>query len=197
MNKFSLCCALCSVILLTACGTNQQNKKNITQTPIKTNILGIELGEKITPGLIEVDLTRATEKEFHISNEQKFDVATLYTAHPSYSSFFNFGNKNWHYAVVKVDQNSLVYKVELHATFESIEQAKKDYESIIEIYEGKYGQGNADGEQHTFWTDGKTHVGVQYVESSNMRGEDRSYCVLYYKNTVLGEAVNKASQPDI
>lgn len=62
----------------------------------------------------------------------------------------------------------------------------------------KYGQGNSNEEfQNIFWTDDTNSVGLTYVESSAINGNDRSFCSLYYVNRELAHALEEANTPDI
>lgn len=191
---------LLSALIIIACGNNQQPLRVVSETPVKTNVLGVELCSKVTKDQVKTTLNNATEKTFY-AVEDNLDYYKVITANPCFDSNFSFGTRFWHYARVYVDQKDLVYRIELTQTFESIDKAKEEYESVYALYTHKYGKGNEQhndkGESLTFWTDDTNSVGVFYEESATIKGEDRSYCILYYVNRELADAVDAAMQPDI
>lgn len=186
---------LISALSAIACGNNQQPKRIVSETPVKTNVLGIELGAKVSAEQVKQSLKKATDKTFSTHIEKIDDVESCIRAIPAYDNYFIFANMSWHYADIRLNQNNLVYEIELTSSFESVEQAKEMFEAVKAIYDNKYGKGNEEG-QWKFWTDDTNSVGISYEKSSAINGNDRSFCHLYYTNISLINALQAAKQPD-
>ena len=61
----------------------------------------------------------------------------------------------------------------------------------------KYGQYNSYIEGNAFWTDDTNSVGVEYIESNAINGNDRSFASMYYVNIELAEEFEESLVPDV
>lgn len=172
-----------------------QSRIIVTEVPIKTEILGIELCKKIhTTDEINDALAEHTNKYF-FTTPQKDGNAEVFRSIPI-GFGFNYGGLSWTYIDVAVTNNSEVCMVKLFGSYESEETAKQQYDSAVAIFSQKYGNGNV-SENNTFWTDGANSVGLSHYKASALNGSDRSFCELYYVNIELSDKVVAENQPDI
>ena len=171
-----------------------QNKRIVSEVPIKTEVLGIQLCKHMTSGDVEDALADNTDLYF-LTMPQKNGNIEFYRSMPMGLSL-NYGGLTWTYIDVGVTKDSEVYVVNLVGSYESVENAKQQYDSAVAIFTQKYGKGNA-SENNIFWTDDVNSVGLTYSESSSLIGSDRSFCELYYVNIALSNKVQEENQPDI
>ncbi len=172
-----------------------QSRIIVTEVPIKTDILGIELCKAIyNEDDINDALAEHTNKYF-FTTPQKDGNVEVFRSIPLGLSF-NYGGLSWTYVDVAVNSNSDVYMVKLVGSYESEETAKQQYESAVAIFSQKYGKGNVI-ENNTFWTDNANSVGLIYYKASTLNGSDRNFCELYYTNIELFEKVGVENKPDI
>ena len=172
-----------------------QSRIIVTEVPIKTEILGIELCKKIyTTDEINDALAEHTNKYF-FTTPQKDGNAEVFRSIPIGLSF-NYGGLSWTYIDVAVTNNSDVCMVKLVGSYESEETAKQQYESAVAIFSQKYGNGNV-SENNTFWTDGANSVGLRHFKACALSGSDRYFCELYYVNIELSDKVVAENQADI
>jgi hypothetical protein len=174
---------------------NKQVKRIISETPVKSEILGLKLCSQTTSEQIETALSKSTEKIF-FTYEEKWGIETMVRAVP-YSLNFIFGGLNWNYIDIHLDQNSRIYLIQFVASFESLDKAIDLFNQAKTIYTNHYGKGNENDEQNIFWTDDINFIRLFYKDSATISGDDRSFCVLYYVNIELANAAEKANQPDI
>lgn len=180
-----------SVITVVSCNLTG---KIITDTPVKTNILGIELCKNMTSDEVADSLTRNTENLF-LSMPIKKGTIEVYRSFPM-GLYFTYGGLSWSYVDVFVT-NEIVYMISLVDSYESVENAKQKYDSAIDLFTQKYGKGNLADKSSTFWTDNVNTVVLRHGASSALDGSDRSFCELCYINVALTDKVNKENQPDI
>jgi len=166
----------------------------VTDVPIKTEVLDIELCKKMTSDDVENALANNTDLYF-LTMPQKDGNVEVYRSIPLGLSF-NYGGLSWTYIDVGVTKDSEVYVINLVGSYESVENAKQQYDSAVAIFAQKYGKGNV-GEGNTFWTDNVNSVILTYYESSSLNGADRSFCELCYTNIGLSNKVETENQPDI
>ena len=171
-----------------------QTGRIVTDTPIKTEILGIELCKKMSSSEVQNALTKNSDR-FFLTLPQKYGNVDIYRSTPMGMNF-TYGGLSWSYVDVGVTKDSEVYVLNLVGSYESVESAKQQYDAAVAIFTQKYGKGNVK-EGNTYWTDDVNSVGLSYHESSALDGSDRSFCELYYINIALGEKVNAENQPDI
>lgn len=109
-----------------------------------------------------------------------------------------YGDGLLQYVDVTLDGDDNITAIGLTASYENIENAKRQYEQIVSTFEQKYGKGNVHPEgQLTFWTDDVNSVGVYYQESASIDGSDRSFCSLYYTNIALSDKLDAQNMSDI
>lgn len=182
-------------LLLWACGNNTQ-KRIVSEVPIKTEVLGLKLGDVSSEKAVEKALTKATGK-YVLTESQKNGIATVVRAIPT-SLEIAYGGLSWHYVDVTLDKDKKIAQISIVASFENIERAKEQFNAAGQVFTQKYGQGNINQEaQNAFWTDDTNSVGLSYMESSALNGEDRSFCTLYYVNRDLYTALEEANIPDV
>ena len=182
-------------LLLWACGNNTP-KRIVSEVPIKTEVLGLKLGDVSSEKAVEKALAKATGK-YVLTESQKNGIATVVRAIPT-SLEIAYGGLSWHYVDVTLDKEKKIAQIAIVASFENIERAKEQFNAAGQVFTQKYGQGNINQEaQNAFWTDDTNSVGLSYMESSAINGEDRSFCTLYYVNRDLYNALEEANIPDV
>ena len=186
---------IASLIIIMSCGNGAQNRI-VSETPIKTDVFGLRLGEPSSQKAIENALTKEVGKSVY-GDSQKDGVGTTVRAFPL-SLEINYGGLSWHYLDVSLNEDKQIVQIALVGSFESVERARDQFEAAKEIFTQKYGKGNNNEEyQNIFWTDDKNSVGITYQESSAINGNDRSFCTLYYVNIDMATAFEEANTPDI
>lgn len=182
-------------LLLWACGNNTP-KRIVSEVPIKTEVLGLKLGDVSSEKAVEKALTKATGK-YVLTESQKNGIATVVRAIPT-SLEIAYGGLSWHYVDVTLDKDKKIAQIAIVASFENIDRAKEQFNAAGQVFTQKYGQGNLNKEaQNAFWTDDTNSVGLTYMESSALNGEDRSFCTLYYVSRDLYNALEEANVPDV
>lgn len=182
-------------LLLWACGNNTP-KRIVSKVPIKTEVLGLKLGDVSSEKAIEKALTKATGK-FVLTESQKDGIATLVRVIPT-SLEIVYGGLSWHYVDVTLDKEKKIAQIAIVASFENIDRAKEQFNAAGYVFTQKYGQGNVNQEaQNAFWTDDTNSVGLSYMETSALSGEDRSFCTLYYVSRDLYNTLEEANIPDV
>ena len=191
----SIATLIAASILLWACG-NKAQKRIVSEVPIKTEVLGLKLGDVSSEKAIEKALTKETGK-FVLTEIQKNGIATVVRAFPIPMEI-SYGGQSWHYVDVTLDQNKKIAQISIVASFESIDRAKDHFNAAGQIFTQKYGKGNiSEKHKNAFWTDETNSVGLSFMESSAVNGDDRSFCSLYYVNRELYETLEEANQPDV
>lgn len=191
----SITAIITASLLLWACGNNTP-KLIVSDVPIKTEVLGLDLCLPSSEKAIEKALNKVTGK-YVLTETQQDGIATIVRAIPS-SLEIPYGGMSWHYIDVTLDQNERIVQIGIVASFESVDRAKKQYDAAVKVFSQKYGQGNINEQhQNTFWTDNTNTVGLSYVESSSLNGNDRSFCTLYYLNRELHNTLEEANKPDV
>ena len=191
----SIAALITASLLFFACGNNPQ-KRIVSETPIKTEVLGLKLCDVTSERAIEKAISKAVDKMV-VTDTQKNGVETVVRAFPM-SFDINYGGLSWTYADVTLNEDKKIVQISLVASYENIERAKEQYAAATRVFTQKYGQGNSNEEyQNIFWTDDTNSVGLTYVESSAVNGNDRSFCTLYYVNRELAHALEEANTPDI
>ena len=167
----------------------------VTDTPIKTNILGVELCKKMTSKEVNDALMESTDK-FFVSLPQMDGDLKFYRSIPMGMNFM-YGSLTWSYIDIGVTQEKEVYSIGLKGSYESIENAKQQFNSAVKLFTQKYGKGNSWMSNNMFWTDDVNSVGLLYEATSSIDGSDRSFCYLYYTNIALNDKAEQENQPDI
>lgn len=183
------------IVSLLAFVSCNQTGRIVTDTPIKTNILGIELCKKVTTSEVADALMKHTDKYFTCM-PQKGSVSEIYRSFPMDMNFA-YGGLSWTYVDIGVTKDKEVYTVYLVGSYESVENAQKQFDAAVELFTQKYGKGNKVEDGAMFWTDNTNSVGLRYYASSALNGADRSFCELYYVNIELSDKVEEENQLDI
>jgi len=183
--------------LFVVIGCNQKAPSRIvSQQAVKTEILGLKLCDKTDEKKVEKALEKAFD-DYVITDSQNNQNGKTIRAVPA-SLSFSYGGMSWTYVDINLDGENNIVSIELTASYESVENAKRQYEQAIATFEQKYGKGNVHPEgQLTFWTDDVNSVGVAYQESAAIGGGDRSFCTLYYVNIALGDRLDSLNASDI
>ena len=184
--------SLC-LIIICSCGNSGQ-KRIVSETPIKTTVLGLQLCSKASESSIRTAISKATNLYIY-SEEKRYEGGPIVRIQPA--SYFNYGGLSWHYVDVRLSKDNLIVSVAIMASYENLEMAKKQFLDATRIFTRKYGSGNQKGEQTVFWTDNTNSVGLNYEESSTIAGNTRSFCTLYYVNIALSDEWDKNNVPDV
>lgn len=181
-----------SVFAIMSCN---QTGRIVSDTPIKTNILGVELCKKMTSNEVAEALMNNAGK-FFATVPHKTGTTEVYRSIPIDMNF-RYGGLSWSYIDVGVTSEKEVHTIYLVASYESVENAKQQFDSAVELFTQKYGKGNSGMSNNMFWTDNVNSVGLLYEATSSIDGSDRSFCYLYYTNRALNDKVEQENQPDI
>jgi hypothetical protein len=181
-----------SVFAIMSCN---QTGRIVSDTPIKTNILGVELCKKMTTSDV-VDALMTNTDKFFTCMPEKNGNSEVYRSFPLDLNFA-YGGLSWSYIDVSVTSEKEVHTIFLVASYESVENAKQQFDSAVELFTKKYGKGNSRMENNMFWTDNVNSVGLIYEASSSINGSDRSFCYLYYTNIALSDKVEEEKHSDI
>ena len=191
MNRF-LTYLFC-LFLLASC--NMQQKRIVSETPIKSNIMGVELSAETTADEIVSTISEKTGKFFFPQIEEvgTGTVVRLITL----TMDIYYGGASWSYIDVFLDEDSKVICIRLNASFESIDRAKDHFTVMKSTLMQTYGKGNEVDEGVTFWTDNTNSVRISYEESNAINGNDRSFCYMDYINIELFNEYEQANVPDV
>ena len=191
MNKFLT--FLFFLFLMTSC--NIQKKMIVSETPIKSNVMGVELCSETTADEIVSAISEDTGKFFFPQIEEvgTGTVVRLITL----TMDIYYGGTSWSYIDVYLNEDSNVICVRLNASFESIDRAKAHFTMMKSTLEQTYGKGNEADETVTFWTDDTNSVRISYEESNAINGNDRSFCYMDYINIELFNEYGQSNVPDV
>ena len=185
----------CFVWLGIMVSCNQQSRRIVSDEPIKSNIMGIELGSTTNSTAVERAFSKETGK-WLFSQQEKIGNGSVIRVLSSGLDVY-YGGTSWTYIDVQLDKDSKVFYIGFVSSYESLNKAKNQFEEMKAQLFQKYGQENNHGNQSVFWTDDTNLVGVSYEESSAINGNDRSFCTLYYVNIALSDAFERSNAPDI
>ncbi|MBP3482486.1 MAG: hypothetical protein J6K28_03740 [Alistipes sp.] len=187
------------VLILSSCSSHKI--RVVSSERIKTNIVGIELCSNQNETGIEKALSREFPDKLFMVTTQIDGKGKAIRAFSLLDQTFAFANLSWTYVEVDLNEKSQVYCIAIIGSYESVENAKKQYDLVVSTYTEKYGKGNYDqnssDSETVFWTDDVNSVGVQYEKSAAINGSDRSFCTLYYTNIALLDKFEKYNTPDI
>lgn len=186
---------LVASILIWSC-SNNASKRIVSEVPIKTEVLGLKLCDVSSEGAIEWAITRFADKEVLVDVE-KVGVGVIVRVIPI-PSLLRYGGFPWSYVDVILNEDRKIVSISIVASYENIERAKEQFDAASQVFTQKYGKGNfTKDNQAVLWTDETNSIGLTYEESSDINGNDRSFCTLYYVNIELSDALNKANTPDV
>ena len=191
MNRF-LTYLFC-LSLLVSC--NMQQKRIVSETSIKSNIMGVELCTETTADEIISAISEDTGKFFFPQIEEigTGTVVRLITL----TMDIYYGGTSWSYIDVFLDEDSKVICIRLNASFESIDRAKNHFAVMKSTLGQTYGKGNEVDDNIIFWTDNTNSVRISYEESNAINGNDRSFCYMDYINIKLGNEYEMDNVPDV
>lgn len=191
MNRF-LTYLFC-LFLLASC--NMQQKRIVSETPVKSNILGVELCTETTADEIVSAITEETGK-FFLPQIEEVGTGTVVRLVTLTMDIY-YGGASWSYIDVFLDEDSKVICIRLNASFESIDRAKDHFTVMKSTLEQTYGKGNEVDDNIAFWTDDTNSVRISYEESNAINGNDRSFCYMDYINIELSNEYEQANVPDV
>lgn len=191
MNRF-LTYLFC-LFLLASC--NMQQKRIVSETPVKSNILGVELCTETTADEIVSAITEETGK-FFLPQIEEVGTGTVVRLVTLTMDIY-YGGASWSYIDVFLDEDSKVICIRLNASFESIDRAKDHFTVMKSTLEQTYGKGNEVDENIAFWTDDTNSVRISYEESNAINGNDRSFCYMDYINIELFNEYEQANVSDV
>lgn len=184
-----------AVMFTASCKPNKPSRI-VSEQAVKTDVFGLKLCEKTDENKVEKALEKAFN-DYVLTDSQSNQNGKTIRAVPS-SLSFSYGGMSWTYVDIILDGEKNIVSIELTASYESVENAKRQYEQAVATFVQKYGKGNVHPEgQLTFWTDDVNSVGVAYQESAAIGGGDRSFCTLYYVNIALGDRLDSLNASDI
>ena len=191
MNRF-LTYLFC-LSLLVSC--NMQQKRIVSETSIKSNIMGVELCTETTADEIISAISEDTGKFFFPQIEEigTGTVVRLITL----TMDIYYGGTSWSYIDVFLDEDSKVICIRLNASFESIDRAKNHFAVMKSTLGQTYGKGNEVDDNIIFCTDNTNSVRISYEESNAINGNDRSFCYMDYINIKLGNEYEMDNVPDV
>lgn len=181
------------LFLLASC--NMQQKRIVSETPVKSNILGVELCTETTADEIVSAITEETGK-FFLPQIEEVGTGTVVRLITLTMDIY-YGGASWSYIDVFLDEDSKVICIRLNASFESIDRAKDHFTMMKSTLEQTYGKGNEVDENIAFWTDDTNSVRISYEESNAINGNDRSFCYMDYINIELFNEYEQANVPDV
>lgn len=175
---------------------NVENKRIVSAVPIKTEVLGLHLGDVSSVKEVEKAISKTIGKEVISDSEKSGIGTTVRVISPSLN--ISFAGLSWLYVDVELNENKQIVTITLTGSYENIERAKGQFDAVSLMLSDKYGKGN-DSYDHSliFWTDDINSVGVTYLQSSALDGSDRCFCYLYYTNIELADAMDAANYADI
>lgn len=195
LKKISLLTVFALLFVLVSCKSTTPSRI-VSQQSVKTEILGLKLCDKTDENKVEKAL-KSVIGEYIITDSQRNQNGKTVRAVPS-SLSLSYGGLSWTYVDIILDGENNIVSIQLTASYESIDNAKRQYEQAVATFEQKYGKGNVNPlGQLTFWTDDVNSVGVAYQESAAISGGDRSFCTLYYVNIALGDRLDALNASDI
>lgn len=196
MKRLSLLAiSITALFFFFSCKSNTP-KRVVSEVPIKTEVLGLKLCDKTNEDIVGDTLEGATDNLI-LTDSQKNGTGLVVRAMPT-SLTLNYGGLSWNYVDVLLNESMQIVSISLVGSYESVDRAKTQFDTARQIFAKKYGKGNDNAQyQNIFWTDNTNSVGLNYMESSAINGNDRSFCTLYYVNRALSDAFDKANTPDI
>lgn len=192
MIKKLLSCFVCLSIMVSC---DQLSKQVVSDEPIKSDIMGIELCSITNCTAIEKAFTEETGTSF-LAQQEEIGTGSFIRLLPLSFDVY-YGGASWTYIDVLLDEDSKVVYIAFVSSYESLDKAKKQFDMMREQLHQKYGKGNNQEEQFVLWTDNINSVGIHYEESSSINGNDRCFCTMYYTNIALSDAFDEANVPDI
>lgn len=172
-----------------------QQKRIVSETPIKSDILGVELCKETTSDAVVSAISDETGK-FFIPQVKEVGTGTVVRLITLTMDIY-YGGASWSYIDVFLNKDSKVICIRFSASFESIDRAKDHFSAMSSTLEQKYGKGNEIDEIGRFWTDDQNTVRLCYEESSAINGNDRSFCFMEYLNIELSDEYEKDNEPDV
>ena len=198
MNTRHLTLVITSVFmlgLLSSCGDGTPERV-VSETPIKTEILGLKLCSASNGEAIKKAISKATDKDFYY-NSEKDGSSTRFRLSPRYDNHFSYGGVTWHYMDVYVNKEGIIAAIELTASLESQEQAQNLYDKMSKVLFQKYGVNNKSSipeGRRAFWTDDKNSIGLVCYKGMTVDGRNRYFCSMYYVNRDLYGKIESAMQ---
>lgn len=189
------------VSLLVSC-KDQSSKRNVSEIPIKTEILGLKLCEQTNEKAIKKAISEATGESVRTETRKNSVGSTIRVYPTQWLSSFNYGGFSWHYVDVELNEDNKVFRISVQGSYEKYENAKDQYDAVLNVFSKKYGKGNENEKsdqdfENIIWTDDTNTVGLTCHQSIAVNGQERSFCYLYYVNIKLATAFEQAIMQEI
>ena len=190
MKKFLIC------LLLSVCfaSCNSEKKINVSEVPIKTNVLGVEMGQKVdiyfTYNLWIEPMFLTGGLVFTPSFEQITPNIVSYTCWPKSKDCYYYGGVQWNYLTICTIKNKIVFDITLRGSYDTIEDAKTQYNNVLIKVSEIYGKGNI-VQNGTMWTDMVNFIILSSYEDKAENGSIRGFCDLRYRNIELEKEMAK------
>ena len=197
MNRTKSALLVLSLLLMLLVSACIINRRVVSDTPVKSEILGLKLGDVSNALLIKTTLQKEINKMLY-SETERIGIGTVVRVYAFSQEPIQYGGQPWHYIDVSLDKENRIVDIRFYGSFEKLEQAKAHFEESVKTLANKYGKSNKSEDcQNLFWTDNTNSVGVAYIESSTITGQNRSFASMYYTNIALADELEKNNIPDV
>ena len=127
---------------------------------------------------------------FTPSFEQITPNIVSYTCWPKSKDRYYYGGVQWNYLTICTIKNKIVFDITLGGSYDTIEEAKTQYEKVLQKLSEIYGKGNI-VQNGTLWTDMINGIMLSYCEDKDENGSLRGFCELRYRNIELEKEMTK------
>ncbi len=200
INKNSITFGIILTAFLTFSPLCDAQTPRITQTPIKTDILGLTLGAISSEEDIINSLKRETGFSIDVVRQrQGSGIAYALTPHQSSSSYdlFFYAGCGWDCVIVMLDKDNKIYQIGFDFISSDPEPTWDRYTKMARLFTQKYGTKAIDSDTGFCWCDLTSFITLEYKKGTSIGKTDRYYCTLYYFNLQLYNANNASNVPDI
>lgn len=167
---------------------SSENKINVSEVPINTNIMGIELLSKMQYYQMYDKLECYTDTSFY-TQQGKVDNFKVYQFIPYNKWYmpcgFVYGTLTWNYIEVVINSNSQIVAICMIKTLEKEETVKHHFTTMTNIISEKYGTPNTIDEKSLYWTDKINYIDLEYNVDVTLSGTEKYFCVIRYKNNLI------------
>lgn len=184
-----------TIVLFSSCG-NGTPKRILSETPIKTEVLGLKLCSVSNGEAVRRAVSKATDKDFGCTSE-KVGTHSRYCLDRPFGQEFFYGGESWHHINVFISKEGRIAGLQFNTSYGRQAQVQKQYERLCQALSKKYGEGNKNNKQahkNMLWTDNINTVGVTMTRVTSESGVRCAYCTLYYLNIELYEKVLESIQ---
>lgn len=189
---------ICLMLSICFASCNSEKKINVSEVPIKTNILGIEMEQKMDIDCSHTLWVPPTFTTGGILFTPKFEQISPnivgYICWPTTKDHYYCGGFKWSYLTI-CTINQTVYDITLTGSYSTIEEAKTQYNNVLKTLSGIYGKGNINQDK-AMWTDMINYIALYYCEDRTKNDNIRGFCELRYRNIELEKKVVKETNDE-